>query len=244
LVCVTVYCDGRMDKLRRPLRSRGGDEDLLSLLNHPSPSPMQSRVSRILELLHEAERLRGGIYRLLGSDVCRLEDKTRPYPNGFITDRTFDDPAIQSMHDRYKACLAELNERLSRYRWRAMIWDSEYFWLARMWVPATGKKYSEMVEELAIDTLLRETQGERSRTFYPDIPTGAVRYRRCDRCGKWLYAKVEKQRFCGDNCRKSFAAQNPAFKEQRRLYMTKRRQDEKEKQKSSLERARRELRRR
>jgi hypothetical protein len=55
-----------------------------------------------------------------------------------------------------------------------------------------------------------------------------VRVRRCSECARWFYAVVDHQKHCSDNCRKRNSSHSLVFKEKRRLYMAKRRREEKE----------------
>lgn len=98
-----------------------------------------------------------------------------------------------------------------------------------------------MWEHFSVDELLRALQGETSPVFYSGVPSGVARYRRCSNRSRWFYAQTEHQRFCGETCRKSNASKSEVFKQKRRLYMRKRRADEKAEETRSLERVRRGL---
>jgi hypothetical protein len=65
-----------------------------------------------------------------------------------------------------------------------------------------------------------------------------LRVRPCVECGRWLWAVRDHQRHCSDTCRKKHASHNPTFKEKRRLYMRKHRQDEKVRSAAMLARVR------
>lgn len=69
------------------------------------------------------------------------------------------------------------------------------------------------------------------------------RLRRCQRneCRRWFYAGTEWQKYCSRNCRQREAAQSEVFKEKRKEYMQKRREQEKELEKLSIKQAKREL---
>lgn len=45
------------------------------------------------------------------------------------------------------------------------------------------------------------------------------RFRQCEQCGLWFYARTANQRCCEEKCRRKLQAQSPAFKERRRGYM-------------------------
>jgi hypothetical protein len=58
------------------------------------------------------------------------------------------------------------------------------------------------------------------------------RLRRCQRieCKRWFSAQTDWQKYCSRNCRQLEAAEGETFKEKRRLYMRKRRREEKERE--------------
>jgi hypothetical protein len=219
---------------------RPAAQEVIDRLNSGDTSPACKRVERILELLVEAESLRSSIYERLGERVWKLEERTRRYPEGFLIHREFEDKRLQTFQADYQKCLGELYKRLSSYRWRFVVWDSDYHWLQKMTVPDVARK-DDMWEHFSVAQLLRELQGETGPAFYSGVPSGLARYRRCSNCSRWFYAQTEHQRFCEESCRKSNASKSEVFKEKRRLYMRKRRADEKAEDKRSLERARRGL---
>jgi hypothetical protein len=241
---VTVYCDVRMTLQARTLQTkskRPAAQELIDRLNSGDTSAASKRIERILELLVEAESLRTSMYERLGEKVWTLEEKTRRYPEGFLARREFQDDRLQALQADYEKCLGELYKKLSRYRWRFVVWDSDYHWLHKMTVPDVRGK-GDMWEHDSVIWLLSELQGETSRAFYSGVPSGLARYRRCSNCSRWFYAQTEHQRFCEEICRKANASKSEVFKEKRRLYMRKRRADEKAEDMRSLARVRRGLR--
>jgi len=58
------------------------------------------------------------------------------------------------------------------------------------------------------------------------------RIRRCHRsqCREWFFGVTDHQKYCDGSCRKLDAEQGDAFKEKRRLYMRKYRDDELERE--------------
>ena len=63
--------------------------------------------------------------------------------------------------------------------------------------------------------------------------------RRCQRneCRRWFYAGTDWQKFCSRNCRQREAAQSELFKERRKDYMAKYREDEKRRELRAREQA-------
>lgn len=53
------------------------------------------------------------------------------------------------------------------------------------------------------------------------------RIRRCmlPQCRKWYFAKTDRQKYCGDNCRQRAASKGEEFKKKRRIYQKKYRRD-------------------
>jgi len=52
------------------------------------------------------------------------------------------------------------------------------------------------------------------------------RFRLCQNCSNWLFANTTHQVHCTEQCRQSFFARNPIFKEKRRIYMARRRMED------------------
>ena len=180
------------------------------------------------------------MYERLGEKVWRLEDLPRRYPDGCVNHREFQDERLTALQADYEKCLEDLYKRLGRYQWRFAVWDSDYNWLQRMTVPVEREK-GQLWEHFAVSALLSELQGEAGQGYYSGASPGLMRYRQCRVCSRWFYARTEHQRFCNDACRKSNASKSEIFKQKRRLYMRKRRADEKAEDAQSLERARRGL---
>jgi hypothetical protein len=60
------------------------------------------------------------------------------------------------------------------------------------------------------------------------------RFRKCDDCGLWFYAKREHQRFCKDSCRKKYASKSAEYRTKRKLYMRGYRRQEKQRDKQAM----------
>ena len=64
------------------------------------------------------------------------------------------------------------------------------------------------------------------------------RIRRCQICGRWLFAKHRRQRFCKDSCREKAFRKTPDGRAKRAKYMRKYRKDVKLREESALKAAR------
>jgi hypothetical protein len=201
------------------------------------------RVERVLELLVTAERLRAEIYsrafsgELPQDELASQHDFSgdiRPYPDGVVGDCQFSDPITRELNERYRKCLTELARCLKRYRSQSVVWDSSYDWLHRMFVyPSTHQ--DDFWEHTAVYWLLKFLDGP---VYYANAQNGLTRFRRCAACSRWIFAVTDHQRFCGEQCRKHYAARSPEFKTKRRIYMKERyRPQQKELQRRSLENA-------
>ena len=198
-----------------------------------------------MHLLTTAERLRIEIYdrafrRWSAPDhLARSYDpgsKTRPWPEGFVGNCTFSDPVTTELNERYRHCLTDLARKLSRYRWRTMIWDMDYLWLNKMTV-WDDSSTDTLWESRAIHWLLGRLQ---EHAFFPGDPCDINLIRRCANCGRWFVALTNHQRFCNQLCRKHNASQSPEFKQKRRSYMRERyRPMQKELERKALEQAKR-----
>ena len=112
--------------------------------------------------------------------------------------------------------LTEMAARLSKYKCLPIVLMSldRYFDVQYMFPAACEGASAECV---AIAWLM-------------DYIHAVHRIRRCHRqvCRKWFFAVTEHQKYCGDTCRKRDAAQGDLFKEKRRIYMKKYRDEEAE----------------
>ncbi len=61
-----------------------------------------------------------------------------------------------------------------------------------------------------------------------------LRFKKCDECGLWFYAKTEHQRFCKDSCRKKYASISAEYRMKRKLYMRGYRRRDKELDKHAI----------
>jgi len=215
------------------------------LFDENRKDPAIMRASRILELLTTAERLRVEIFnraflssarRDAGAEAFESANEPRPWPDGVIGDCRFSDPITREMNQEYRDCLTELHSRLQRYHWRFVVWDGGYQWLRRFMAPRNkGKGRNEQTEAYLVDQFVRLVP----ERLFSEAPSQLFYFRKCRDCSRWFYAVTEHQRFCGQACRRHYAAQSPGFKEKRRIYMREQyRPQQKEQQERSLRNAR------
>jgi hypothetical protein len=115
--------------------------------------------------------------------------------------------------------LAEINGRLSKFRWSPAIFGithpEPHFKVRYVMFPGKSNNASLELEQYATQWIV-------------DHIEAVQRVRRCHRpeCRKWFFAKTDHQKYCGNICRQRDAAQGESFKEKRRLYMKKYRRQE------------------
>ncbi len=114
--------------------------------------------------------------------------------------------------------MTDLNTRLSNYKWHPTLTaytGTDFHLHLRYGFSASSHSAEE--ENRAVQWLMRHIE---------DID----RVRQCHRpqCCKWIFAKPERKKYCGANCRKRDAENGEDFKEKRRLYMQKYRKEEAE----------------
>ena len=179
---------------------------VLGLINHAADSAEAGRVLKLLQLLRQAEELRLQLFK-------RAQIEKGPgkltYPYGQ------DDSDL-------RRCTNEINVHLGRYRWTPKITAPQFYRLDDSPIWHEGKSTNR--ENWAVRWLLWQAyQGAGL------IPAPILRFRQCEECHSWFYAKTDHAKFCpGNNCRKKFHSHNPEFKEKRAKYMQARRLSEKE----------------
>jgi hypothetical protein len=195
--------------------SRLADKVVIQLLNR-KPNPVTERLTGIVELcstaIHLTERISHFYVQGTGSDVALKEE-------------------------RY-SILVELNARLSEYEWNPVVRNSvtvnSYFQISFEAGPNPALvKPGPFGERIDFNTPSGAAFFENRAVQWIVQNVGAVhRIRRCHRsqCRKWFFAVTDHQKYCGASCRKRDAAQGDDFKEKRRLYMRKYRDDESERE--------------
>ena len=122
----------------------------------------------------------------------------------------------------FQQCMKEINGYLGRYRWTPQITAPQFYRLNDF--PKWHEAKSSHRENWAVRWLLWQAYQGAGR-----VPAPILRFRQCEECHSWFYAKTDHAKFCpGDKCRKTFHSHNPEFKEKRAKYMQARRLSEKE----------------
>lgn len=191
--------------------SRLADKFVIQLLNL-KPNLVTERLTGIIELcstaIHLTERISHFSIQGTASDVELREE-------------------------RY-SILMELNARLSEYEWNPVVRNSvtvnSYFHIGFEAGPnPVLVKPRRFGEHPNFNTPSGAAFFENRAVQWIVQNIGAVhRIRRCHRseCRKWFFAATDHQKYCDDPCRKREASQGESFKEKRRLYMKKYRDDE------------------
>jgi hypothetical protein len=181
----------------------GWDQFLFGPLRNRPDEPAMMRVDEILSLLVAADsHLREQLGYLHRSD---------PRRNSRVGVPEFLDLHGRSKESEraYQQTLELLNKKLSRYRWEAILTGDISGFRSELHPIGGSKGEWELVEPFMVAALLKVM----------DKPGEISRFRRCSDCQQWFYATRGHQHFCGDVCRRRHEAQNPAFKEKRRIYM-------------------------
>lgn len=200
----------RIQTLRNtPDKADFWDAILFSRFRKQPAQPDAERVEKMLSLLVAAER-HSREYQSIGTRLDRLKGAAK----GDAADAI--DWAHEYQHSRsaYVRTLKQIDEALQHYQWRAMVSqesDSGHFQYELHCV-ANPKSPLGDWEGTVVAHLLKLTEK----------PGQISRFRRCSECHEWFYGLTGHQQFCGDSCRRRHAAQNPEFKEKRRIYMRER----------------------
>lgn len=115
----------------------------------------------------------------------------------------------------------EINRKLAQYRFIPLLLRSgDRQWVLSWHVSPRGRErinvkngVMQLNDGMALQTIL-----DLFRAGYGN------RLRRCSRCSEWFYAKVAHQSFCSIKCQQKLYAQSPKWKEKRRKYMQRYRQ--------------------
>jgi hypothetical protein len=120
-----------------------------------------------------------------------------------------------------------LNLRLSKYKWHPRV-------LADM---SLGSYFHVQYEFSAVDNRAA-FENEAVQWLMQHIEV-VHRVRRCRRpeCRQWFFAKTEHQKYCGNDCRKREGSQGTSFKEKRRIYMKRYREEQRERDARALQAA-------
>ena len=205
-------------KLLRRLRSQKQERELerdaalivgLDWLNQ-RPSRARENIARFIELLKQADM----DSRSLRHTGASLEDH-RDFPE----------------KKRLLSILGRLTDILSAYKGTRVLWlkddyeIEEFFALNARRLERDDKYYVETaIINYALELLRRGTVSH---------------LRTCRECRKWFYAVSKHQKHCSEKCRQKYASHNELFKDRRREYMKKYRQEERDRDHRSRERVRR-----
>jgi len=194
---------------------------ILDKLNSGPQNPFKQRIADMLELLQQVDPAEKLLWKDL-SRRMRMEGWTR-------STHKFQELWKSPTERKYDALLSRINSLLQRYRSAPVLQPpffevDEYTGLRFYWELDRGGKWKNWENDavlLILDVIIR-------REFH--------RLRKCRNCSKWYYGRTDHQVHCSDNCRKQFASRDPRFKERRRLYMAKRRREEKSRDRAAKER--------
>jgi len=135
----------------------------------------------------------------------------------FWPDFKFDDPKSEELNARGEQLVRRVNARLRCY---------PQFPGIMLFADERGLRLAEC-QQISTENYLEQgcVRGVlgllEQETFH--------RLRLCllSECRRWFFAAIDHQKYCSGNCRQRHAAQGEAFKEKRRLYMRRRRREEK-----------------
>jgi hypothetical protein len=157
------------------------------------------RVLRLLELLRQGEQLR-----------------VRFHKRG-LSPGSLETIALQQRGDaeysQFVECMREINLLLKHYRWTPKIVSGAGFYRLDDF-PIWDEGKSSNRENWAVRWLLSQAYQGAGR-----VPAPILRFRQCEECHSWFYAKTDHAIFCSTDCRKKFHSKNPEKKKQRADYM-------------------------
>jgi hypothetical protein len=184
-------------------QSGGLNRVLFSPLKENPTEPAIKRVDRVLSLLVVAEAHRNDWNNFT---TRALESR--------ITQFLALQHNSKESEFAYHSSLDLLNAALRRYRWRAEVSGNIDGFRSELHpqVEVSSKNSWANWEPFVVAMLLERTK----------IPGEISRFRLCSECQQWFYAIRGHQQFCGETCRRRHEAQDPTFKEKRRMYMRER----------------------
>jgi hypothetical protein len=187
----------------------------LDLLNKQPKSKVAISLSEIIELANRADSLRQVLlceFRNFKAWSQAFDEKT-----GLFSGVYFHDSEMQKTNEAFNKILSDLNAVIRRYRWVPDISAGDFIEFALDFQCDSDSKMGIALYWLT-DLIRRGL---------------AVRIRQCLECRNWFYAIADHQRYCGENCRKSYASHSLVFKEKRRQYMQNYRSVEKEREQAA-----------
>lgn len=217
----------RIRRLRTKIdgQAKATVEALVEVLNgegglgkNPSTAPAANRLRQLCGDLEELERVRVAIAQLEPhatdpvSTVNPITGRTWAWP-----DWQLKNPAARELSASGERILERINAQLKSLRTREAVMlaaDARGLRLRR-WHPIEPK---QLYETVFLQTALSL------------VDSGNLhQLRRCQRneCRRWFYTRTDWQKYCSRNCRQQEAAQSELFKEKRKRYMVKYRENEK-----------------
>jgi hypothetical protein len=190
-------------------------ESILSTTDRLSKAAV-TRLRQLCADLEELERIRAELEQRepQAFDPVSTAERSWAWPNLQLKN-----PISQELSATGKQILERVNAQFNRLRTRVgviLAADARGLRLGR-WEFEEDKRFYATFLLFVLELL---ASGELQRLH------------RCLRkeCGRWFFAQTNWQKYCSRNCRQMVAAQGETFKETRRLYMHKRRRDEKERE--------------
>ena len=126
-------------------------------------------------------------------------------------------PDRQALYAEIGEIMEELYARVSKFRCVPRV----------MYLAAPDRCFE--VQYHFVATKETESEGKAMAWLMDHIDTvHLIRRCRLQECRRWFFAVTDHQKYCGVTCRKRDAAQGESFKEKRRIYMSKYRSEEAE----------------
>jgi hypothetical protein len=192
-------------------RARTGNA-MLDKLNSSPRHDSKGRILRLLALLQEVDRGE----KLLWEDLSTRMGQTK----STMATHEFQELWASPSQRKYYLALNRVNRLLRRYQ-SFPVMQEAFFDVDEY----TGLRFSWSIDRSG----MWQTWENEAAAFILNVIERKQfhRLRRCRSCSKWFYGQTDHQVHCNDNCRKQFASRDPRFKERRRLYMAKRRREDK-----------------
>ncbi len=197
--------------MTRRERALDGANPILGVLNGDGDTEAQERLTAILHDIQTLDSMCAGLRRHERQKVVRLGDRDVSFPD-YPTEEG--QQAHRDVYELSVPILARVNRQLSKSRWSHRLMIHNGTKLLRIW--DFHERPGAYNLEFAINYLLNSS-----------LPSGEIsKFRNCAECGKWLFAVTEHQRYCSKKCRVHHIAHSERFKEKRRNYMKKYRNDQ------------------
>jgi len=194
-------------------------DELINFLNGPEKSTRSNKTLEILEEMLQLDRITPPVWNEQIDGSMVVMKKGTAWPNPTLKRHA---PAKYALQVEINQRQDSINRQLARYRFLP---HASPHWVGGRWLvtwkivsPRDSRKRNGVHQEVLSEGVALHLILDFARAGYLN------RFRRCSRCGKWLYAKFRHQAFCSTECQQKHYSKSEDWRRKRREYMRQYRQ--------------------